>query len=109
MNAAVQTGDGCFFGRLGPCLKGARFIAEIVVRVIDKGDVPEKVMEDLEAAPDWTECPEVYSGKGGVVTMEVQPASIRSRMTEMGRIRLYSYLVHQQETKASNMPIPIRA
>jgi len=67
VNAAVQTGDGGLFGCLGPCLKGARCIAQIVVGVIHKGDVAKKVVEDLGgSAPDWTECPEVYSGKGGV-------------------------------------------
>lgn len=49
----------------------------------------------MAAAADW-ECPEVYSGNGGVTSSGVRLGSMRRRMYVTGRSKLYRYLVCQQ-------------
>src|SRR5215207_4912763 len=59
-------------------------------------------------APDWTECPDVYSGNGGVTSRLLHAGSIRFWMYVMGRSRLYRYFAFQQAMNASLTASPVR-
>ena len=66
---------------------------------------PNMSVSTRAAAADWTLCPEVYSGNGGVTSRGVHAGSIRRRMPVTGRTRSYSNFVCQQATNASETAI----
>ena len=84
--------------------------AALVVGVVVEGvAVAEQVCENLEAAPDCTECPDVCSGNGGVPSNGSQSGSTSARMYVTGRSRLYRYLACQQAMNASATAMPTLA
>jgi hypothetical protein len=56
------------------------------------GMAPRTFVSVPAAAPETVECPDRYSGKGGVGIVGSQDASIVARMNVRGRITLYSNL-----------------
>src|SRR6185436_18669737 len=73
-------------------------IARLVLS--SKATSPRSDVNTVAAADDCIECPDVYSGKGGVTMNGSQAGSMWRRMYVMGRMTLYSYLVCQQPMKA---------
>ena len=59
--------------------------AHRVVRVIGEGHRPRSSFSTTVAAANCTECPEVYSGNGGVPISGVQVGSMCTWMQVMGR------------------------
>jgi hypothetical protein len=72
---------------------------------------PKVAVSTSAAAADWTEWPDVYSGKGGVVSGSGSPqlGSMWLRMKLIGRSRLWMYLMRQQAMNASQTAMPSRA
>src|SRR5215831_765672 len=74
-----------------------------------KGTAPKTLVSAPAAAPETVECPERYSGNGGVGIVGSQLGSIDSRMYVRGRIRLYWNLYPHAAVNASASDTPVSA
>jgi len=118
MNPSVKAADARFVGRFAEVLVGSQTVDRSIAPIGIAKSEPNTELITASAAPLKVLCPDIYSGKGGVVTsgshwgsaVVLGLLSVSAwRIAVTGRHKLYSYLASQQLIAASARAIFSRA
>ena len=108
MYSAIHSANSCL---LGVCLKDSNFLIgkpnSISVVSTNPKFSPKIAVRTSDEAPETTECPLVYSGKGGVCKIGFQSLSNTLLINVSGRIKLLLYFSSQQLINASAIAIVV--